>query len=199
VVDAVICGFGRLGSWFGVERWSIEPDIIVFAKGVTSGYLPLGGIVVSEQVAKPFWSEPGHFFRHGATYSAHASCCAAALANIEILKRENLIPRGAELEQALFDALAPLIEHPLVGEVRGGTGLMAAVELDAGALAAGVQVPQITAALRERGVLARPLGRSIAFSPPLTVEREHLTLMAETTREALDAVLPTRVATASTL
>ena len=199
VVDAVICAFGRLGSWFGVERWSVEPDIIVFAKGVTSGYLPLGGVVVSEQIAEPFWSEPGHFFRHGATYSAHPSCCAAALANIEILKRENLIPRGAELERTLFDALAPLVEHPLVGQVRGGTGLMAAVELDASALAAGVKVPQVTTALRERGVLARPLGRAIAFSPPLTVQRDHIALMAEATREALDAVLPTGGATTSTL
>src|ERR1039458_10043593 len=93
IVDAVICGFGRLGSWFGVERWSLEPDMIVFAKGVTSGYLPLGGVIISEPIAKPFWSEPGRSFRHGPTYSGHASCCAAALANIEILEREHLIPR----------------------------------------------------------------------------------------------------------
>jgi adenosylmethionine-8-amino-7-oxononanoate aminotransferase len=195
IVDSVICGFGRLGSWFGVERWSIEPDMIVFAKGVTSGYLPLGGVIISEEIAEPFWKEPGRFFRHGATYSGHASCCAAALANIEILERENLIGRGAELEQALFDALFPLADHPLVAEVRGGTGLMAAVELDAGALASGVQVAHVTTALRERGVLARPLGRAVAVSPPLTVQPEHIGLIAEAMREALNAVLPTHAAT----
>jgi adenosylmethionine-8-amino-7-oxononanoate aminotransferase len=195
IVDSVICGFGRLGSWFGVERWSIEPDMIVFAKGVTSGYLPLGGVIISEKIAEPFWKEPGRFFRHGATYSGHASCCAAALANIEILERENLIGRGAELEQTLFDALSPLVDHPLVGEVRGGTGLMAAVELDAAALASGVQVAHVSTALRERGVLARPLGRAVAVSPPLTVQGEHIGLIAEAMQEALDAVLPAQAAT----
>jgi putrescine aminotransferase len=191
VVDAVICAFGRLGTWFGVERWPIEPDMIVFAKGVTSGYLPLGGVIVSDRVAAPFWNEPGYFLRHGATYSGHATCCAAGLANLDILERENLIPRGAELERPLFDALAALSDHPLVGEVRGGTGLMAAVELDAAALGAGVQVGQVTSALRERGVLGRPLGRAVAFSPPLTAQPEHITLIADALREALDAVLPT--------
>jgi putrescine---pyruvate transaminase len=199
VVDSVICGFGRLGNWFGVERWSIEPDMIVFAKGVTSGYLPLGGVITSDEIAAPFWAEPGQFFRHGATYSGHSSCCAAALANLDILERENLIPRGAELEQTLFDALAPLADHPLVGEVRGGTGLMAAVELDGVALGSGVQVAEVSAALRDRGVLARPLGRAVAFSPPLIIQPEHITLIADATRDALDAVLAARAATTTTI
>ena len=83
VVDSVICGFGRLGTWFGIERWNVQPDMIAFAKGVTSGYLPLGGVIVSERVAEPFWAEPGApVFRHGPTYAGHATCCAAALANI---------------------------------------------------------------------------------------------------------------------
>ncbi len=189
IIDAVICAFGRLGTWFGIERWPVEPDMIVFAKGVTSGYLPLGGVIVSEKVAEPFWDQPGNYFRHGATYAGHPACCAAALANIEILDREALIPRGAELEQALLGALAPLSEHPLVGEVRGGTGLMAAVELDAAAQGAGVQPAHLTAALRERGVVARGLGRAVAFSPPLTVQTEHIALIGDATREALDAVL----------
>jgi putrescine---pyruvate transaminase len=189
VIDAVICAFGRLGTWFAAERWSIEPDLIVFAKGVTSGYLPVGGVVVSSHVAEPFWSESGRVFRHGATYSAHPSCCAAALANIEILDREKLIPRGAELESALLDALTPLTEHPLVAQVRGGTGLMAAVELDPDAMSRGITPPHVSAALRERGVIARGLGRAIAFSPPLTITREVISELGETTRQALDAVL----------
>ena len=99
VIDSVICAFGRLGTWLGYERWDIEPDIVVLAKGITSGYLPLGAVLVSGAVAEPFWREPGGpMFRHGATYAGHPTCCAAALANIDILERENLVPRGRELE-----------------------------------------------------------------------------------------------------
>jgi putrescine---pyruvate transaminase len=190
IADAVICGFGRLGTWFGVERWSLEPDMIVFAKGVTSGYLPLGGVVASGRVAEPFWSQPGHWFRHGATYAGHATCCAAALANLDILEGENLIPRGAELEGVLFDALSRLRDHELVTEVRGGTGLMAAVglDLDAGATV----VAQAFAATRERGLLTRPLGAGLAVSPPLTIEPEEIEQLATAIGEGLDAVLKAR-------
>ncbi|MGB2712413.1 MAG: aminotransferase class III-fold pyridoxal phosphate-dependent enzyme, partial [Conexibacter sp.] len=122
VVDEVICAFGRLGRWFGCERWELEPDMVVFAKGVTSGYLPLGGVLVSGTVAEPFWREPGTPLRHGATYSAHATCCAAALANLAVLERDGLVRRGEQLERPLLRALAPLAEHLLVQEVRGGVG-----------------------------------------------------------------------------
>jgi putrescine aminotransferase len=194
IIDSVICAFGRLGTWFGAERWSLRPDMIVFAKGVTSGYLPLGGVVVSARVAEPFWSESGNWFRHGPTYSGHASCCAAALANLDILEREDLIPRGRELEQPLLDSLAPLADHPLVKDVRGGTGLMAAVEFEQPAM-----VPEVFAALRDRDVLARPQPRGLAFSPPLIVTVEQLGLIGDAMREALDAVLeaPGRVTAAA--
>ena len=113
VIDSVICGFGRLGTWLGYERFAIEPDMVVLAKGITSGYLPLGGVLVSAEVSAPFWSEPGRaVFRHGATYAGHPTCCAAALANLDILERERLIPRGRELEGDLMAALAPLAGHP---------------------------------------------------------------------------------------
>src|SRR5438552_875173 len=129
VIDAVITGFGRLGDWIGCERFGVRPDFVTFAKGVTSGYQPLGGVLVSGRVAEPFWSEPGKIMvRHGQTYSGHATVCAAALANIGIIERENLIPRGQELEADLWNALAPLRDHPLVGDVRGGPGLMGAVQ-----------------------------------------------------------------------
>ena len=95
VIDAVICAFGRLGTWFGIERWNVTPAMIVFAKGVTSGYLPLGGVMVSERVAEPFWGDPGGpIFRHGSTYAGHPTCCAAALANIALLERDGLLERG---------------------------------------------------------------------------------------------------------
>jgi putrescine aminotransferase len=190
VVDSVICGFGRLGSWFGIERWSIEPDMITFAKGVTSGYLPLGGVIISPEVAEPFWSETAWPLRHGATYAGHASCCAAGLANLDILERENLIPRGAELERPLLEALTPLADHPLISEVRGGVGMMAALEVHPDARRRGVSSDQIAEALREKGTIARPLlGRSIAYSPPLTITDEHLAHITKTTQEALDAIL----------
>ncbi|HTU95752.1 MAG TPA: aspartate aminotransferase family protein [Solirubrobacteraceae bacterium] len=187
IADSVICGFGRLGTWFGVERWQLEPDMIVFAKGVTSGYLPLGGVVASARVAEPFWAEPGHMFRHGATYAGHPACCAAGLANLDILEGENLIGRGAALEGALRDALLRLREHELVTEIRGGTGLMGAVGLD---LEAGSTiVAEVFAATRERGLLTRPLGAGLAMSPPLTITPEEIELMATTIGEALEAVL----------
>ena len=189
VVDAVICAFGRLGTWFGVERWGIEPDMIAFAKGVTSGYQPLGGVIVSGRVADPFWSQPGHMIRHGSTYAGHPAACAAALANLDILESEGLITRGAELEQALLDSLEPLTDHPLVAGVRGGTGLMAAVEIDADALSRGVTVSGVAGAAREQGLLVRPLATSIAFSPPLTIGPEELTFIGSATKAALDASL----------
>ena len=109
VVEAVKCRFGRMGTWFGIERWDLEPAMIVFAKGVTSGYLPLGGVLVSDRVAERFWRAPGGpVLRHGPTYSAHATCCAAALANIALLERDGLLERARQLEQPPLDALAPL-------------------------------------------------------------------------------------------
>ena len=99
VIDAVIAGFGRLGEWFGPERWGMRPDMIVFAKGVTSGYLPLGGVVISGTIASPFWDEPNPpWFRHGPTYAGHPTSCAVALANLDIIEREGLLARGLELE-----------------------------------------------------------------------------------------------------
>jgi putrescine---pyruvate transaminase len=181
VADCVICGFGRLGSWWGVERFGLEPDMITFAKGVTSGYLPLGGVAVSGRVAAPFWDGDGApIFRHGATYAAHATCCAAGLANLDILEREGLIPRGEELEGDLLAALAPLAADPSVSEVRGGTGLLAAVGIRQQVLAARPDAPFLVAAgARDAGVLVRAQGAGVAVSPPLTIQPEHLTQIAD--------------------
>ncbi len=130
IVDAVVAGFGRLGTWFGIERWDVEPDMICFAKGVTSGHLPLGGVVVSGQVAEPFWQPNSPMLMHGATYAGHPVCCAAALANLDVLEEGDLVRRGQELEGALGAALLPLVAHPAVKEVRAGLGLVGGVELE---------------------------------------------------------------------
>jgi putrescine aminotransferase len=190
VIDSVICGFGRLGTWLGYERFAIEPDMVVLAKGITSGYLPLGGVLISDEVAAPFWSEPGRaVFKHGATYAGHPTCCAAALANLDILEREQLIARGQELEGPLMEVLAPLREHPAAGEIRGGLGLAAAVDLDAGLLAASPgALGRFNRAIREAGVLLRVQATGVAIGPPLTVEREQLAEIAGAVRAGLDAV-----------
>jgi putrescine---pyruvate transaminase len=189
VVDAVINAFGRLGTWFAAERFGVRPDLICFAKGVTSGYLPLGGVVISGRVAEPFFERPGAMFRHGPTYSAHPTCCAAAMANLDIIKREGLLERGRELEDEIAAALRTLEGGELVGEVRAGIGALGAVAFDPDALAVHRDLPQRTVAqARARGVLVRPLGDGVAISPPLVVTREEVDHAAEVIGEALDAV-----------
>jgi putrescine aminotransferase len=191
IVDSVICGFGRLGTWFGIERWEdVEPDLITFAKGVTSGYLPLGGVVVSGAVAAPFFETPGApMLRHGATYAGHPSCCAAGLVVMDIYEREGLLTRGRDLEGDLASALGELESHPAVAEVRAGCGLLGAVQLapevleqDTGAVA------KLAQGAREAGVLVRPLLGSVAVSPPLTVEAAHLQQIADAIRAGLDSL-----------
>jgi adenosylmethionine-8-amino-7-oxononanoate aminotransferase len=189
VIDSVICGFGRLGTWFGIERWEdVRPDLITFAKGVTCGYLPLGGVVVSGAVAEPFFREPGGpMLRHGATYAGHASCCVAALKVLDIYEEENLIQRGRELEEPLREALSTLAGHPAVGEVRAGLGFLAAIGLSQDALTIEPAAPQkVAAGAREAGVIVRPLLGGVAVSPPLIAEQEHIELIAEAIRTGLD-------------
>jgi adenosylmethionine-8-amino-7-oxononanoate aminotransferase len=164
--------------------------MIVFAKGVTSGYLPLGGVIVSDQLAAPFWDAAGGpVFRHGPTYAGHATCCAAALANIALLERDGLLERGRENEQALVEALEPLAELDSVAEVRGGVGTLAAVELVPDALDREPRAVALTvAAAREAGVLIRPLASAVAISPPLTGGAEHFQLIAQAVERGLEAV-----------
>jgi adenosylmethionine-8-amino-7-oxononanoate aminotransferase len=192
VADAVICGFGRLGTWFGVERFGVRPDLITFAKGVTGGYLPLGGVVVSGTVSEPFWTGAGTLLRHGPTYAGHATCCAAGLATLDVLATDGLLERGQELEDHFADSLASLVDHELVSEVRAGLGLLAAVELDQAALAADATlVARLMADIRRAGVLVRPLFTSLAISPPVTVTHGELDTIAETVAGALERELRT--------
>lgn len=188
IIDSVICAFGRLGTWFGIERWpTVKPDMITIAKGVTSGYLPLGGVVISPTIAEPFWRDAdAPAFRHGATYAGHATCCAAAIENIRILDEEGLLARGQELEGALVDQIRRSADLAATGEVRGGTGLMAALELSSGTLEANPGAPvELAMKLRERGVLGRPLGKGVAFSPPLTVQNEHLEMIGDALEDSV--------------
>jgi putrescine aminotransferase len=190
IADSVVCGFGRLGTWFGVERWGLQPDLIAFAKGVTSGYLPLGGVVAAPRVADLFWSTAGGpSFRHGPTYAGHATCCAAALANLDILEDERLLERSRALEGPLLTTLESLTDHSLVGAVRGGVGLMAAFDLPDDVLSRHADAV-ITALVlaRSAGVLTRPLERGLAVSPPLIIEADELELIGTCLRRSLDAL-----------
>ena len=194
VIDSVIVGFGRIGGWYGCERFGIRPDLITFAKGVTSGYLPLGGVVACARIAEPFWSEPGRVMvRHGQTYAGHAAVCAGALANLAILEREGLLSRGQELEGELLEALEPLREHPAVADVRGGVGLIGAVEL-----ADPSAVGQLYRAVRSRGVLLRQQAKALAISPPLIATSEHISEIADALAGALDEIDSAGAAVSST-
>jgi putrescine aminotransferase len=184
VLDEVITGFGRTGWWFATERFGLSPDLITVAKGITSGYLPLGGVIASPRVAEPFWAEgTQHMFRHGFTYSGHATACAVGLANLDVIEREGLLERVRALEPVLSEALAPLADHPAVAEVRSGVGLLGAVELkDPSKLSAVID------AAYERGVLVRGIrGVALQVSPPFVVTEDELTTAARVFGEALDA------------
>ncbi len=188
IADEVVTGFGRLGTWWGSTRYGIEPDMITFAKVITSGYVPLGGVVVGPRVRAPFWDEPipGAVFRHGYTYSGHAGACAAGLANLDIMEREDLVGRVRTLEPVVARELGRLTASPLVGEVRT-VGLTAAVELSAEARAANQgAVDAVVAAARRHGVLTRNIrGVGLQFSPAFVITEDEIAQVAD----AFDAAL----------
>ncbi len=187
VVDEVITGFGRLGRWFGSERYHIEPDLLVCAKGITSGYIPLGAVVCGARVAEPFWRGDAGMFRHGYTYSGHATACAVALANIDILEREQLVESVGEREAQLEARLRSLAAHPLVEQVRT-VGLLAGVELAAEAIAHDPTLAdRVVAAARAEGLLVRHLlGKAIQISPAFVISEHEIDLLAAALEAALD-------------
>ena len=190
VADEVITGFGRAGDWFASNRWDLKPDIITCAKGITSGYLPMGGVIASPRVAEPFWTSGG-LWRHGYTYSGHATVAAAAMANLDILEREGLPKRALQLETDLADALTPLAAHPMVEEVRAGTGVLAAVQLSAEAIAEDPTLPRrAVAACRDAGIMTRTLATGgLQVSPALVIDGAGLNELRDGFRTALDALV----------
>nr|MBA3303959.1 aspartate aminotransferase family protein [Acidimicrobiia bacterium] len=160
VLDEVICAFGRLGSWTGADHYGVRPDLVTFAKAVTSGYVPLGGVLVSRAVLDPLESEPDYVLRHGHTYSGHPTACAAGLAALRITRDEGLLDRAPKVGHRLSTGLRELAEAGAIDSVRGA-GAVWAAELNEGASALVVRDR-----LLERGVIARPLGTSaVAFCP----------------------------------
>ena len=190
VADEVITGFGRTGEWFGSIRYGLEPDMMVVAKGLTSGYLPLGAVVAGPRVSEPFWREgSSEVFRHGYTYSAHPAACAVGLANLDIIEREQLVQRVRELEPALAVALAPLARHELVAQVRTGAGLLGAIEISQAARDADPGIgARVVAAARRRGVITRLLrGAALQISPPFVISAAELHQITEVLTAAFDA------------
>ena len=193
IADEVVTGFGRLGRWFGCQRLGIDPDMITCAKAITSGYLPLGAVIISSRIQEPFWTEPGRaIFRHGFTYSGHPAACAAGLANLDLMEREELVDRVAEMESVLARAVEPLTELPLVSEVRAGLGLLAAVEIDPAARAADPGlVERIVTGCRRGGVLTRGLaGRALQLSPPYVISEEEIGMVVEAIAAAVEQAAP---------
>jgi len=191
VADEVITGFGRTGAWLASERFALDPDMITTAKGLSSGYAPIGAVIASARVAEPFW-RPGsqEIFRHGYTYSGHPASCAVALANLDLIEREQLVARVAALEPVLAATLAPLAGHDLVGEVRAGTGLLAAVEIAEDARTADPGLaPRLVSEIRDRGVITRLLrGVALQISPPFVITEAEIAKIAEVFAAAFDAV-----------
>jgi len=187
IADEVVTGFGRLGSWFGCERYGFEPDLLVFAKGVTSGYMPLGGVVVGPRVQEPFWSGEGVVFKHGYTYSGHAAACAAALANLDILKGEDLVARLSAFEPEWVESVYSLADHPLVEEVRA-VGLLGAVEISHEELEARPGLlEEVVANARKESILTRSLPGAIHLSPAFVITNEQVDALIAGLSRALDA------------
>ena len=165
IADEIITGFGRTGRWFGLEHWNVKPDILSFAKGVTSGYLPLGGIMVTKAIKEVMDSvKPEDRWMHAYTYSAHPTCCAVALKNIEIIERERLCENAEKMGERLHAGLmAAFSDHPNAGDIRGGKGLLAAVEFvedratKKNFTADRKVAPRLQAEMMKRGVVTRTL------------------------------------------
>jgi putrescine---pyruvate transaminase len=182
IFDEVITGFGRLGSWFGTHHYGVTPDMVTFAKAITSGYLPLGGVVVGPKLRGWLEADPGYLLAHGGTYGGHPTCCAAGIANLTLMRAEDLPARAAAAGKRLRAGLDGLSGHSGVVDVRG-EGLMQAIGLDQ-SVAAGA----FGEALLARGVIGRalPYANSLAFSPPLIISDDEVDELVAASAAVLD-------------
>ena len=176
IFDEVICGFGRTGKWFGAQHFGVTPDLMTFAKGVTSGYLPLSGVIVSRRVCDTL-EEPDFVLRTGYTYSGHPTSCAAGIANLELMERESLVDRANHVGEQIRNGLESLQSDGLIESWRG-TGAVYAVEIE--------QDPtQIRNEIRSKGVILRPLNTGLAICPPLTISDKEIGQVIDAMAEVL--------------
>ena len=196
VSDEVICGFGRLGRWFGFQHFGIKPDIVTMAKGLSSGYLPISATAVAQPIVATL-REAGGEFVHGYTYSGHPACAAVALKNLEILSRERLVERTAEdTGPYIAKALDRLRSHVLVGEARS-LGLIGGIEIVARpgtnerfAGQEGTAGPIVRDICIRRGLMVRAIRDTIVFCPPLIITHAEIDRLVDTIKAALDEAAP---------
>jgi len=206
--DEIITGFCRTGRWFGLSHWNVKPDILSFAKGVTSGYLPLGGIMVTKAIKEAMDSvAPEDRWMHAYTNSGHPTCCAVALKNIDIMQREDLCDNAAQMGERLQAGLRAVFDdHPNAGEIRSGKGLLAAVEFVEDRptrrnFPSDVKfAARLKTEMKKRGVITRTRpavgvdpapGDILFFAPPLIVTASDIDRLVEAARDAVDVVLAT--------
>ena len=183
IIDEVICGFGRTGRWFGVEYFGIQPDIMTMAKGISSGYVPLGAVGCTDEVI-----DPVDTFEHLHTYANHPVACAAGLKNIEIIKNENLIERSAEIGKYFLDALKSLEEHPIVGEVRGNglwLGIDFTTDKKTRALFPMSQLNSLVDRAQRKGLIIKLMGLALEVAPPLIIEKSEIDRGVEILHECI--------------
>ncbi len=192
ICDEVITGFGRTGKMFATEHWGIQPDIFTVAKALTSGYLPIGAAIASKKIADAFMGE-GKMLRHLITFGGNPASCAAGLANLDIMENEGVVENSAEMGDYLYEQLQTLYEHPIVGDVRGGMGVLCAVELvqdrdtkekfpESAQLTA-----KLTAAMEGNGLLGRA-GDVISLAPPLTITKDEVDFVVHALDSSLEEV-----------
>ena len=184
VFDEVITGFGRTGNWFATDTYGVKPDIITFAKGVTSGYQPLGGVLISRTVCDVLESDPDFTFMHGYTYSGHPAASAAAIANINIIENEGLVQRAEVIGDRLSGGLKALEKDGIFSEVRGEGAIWAAQVTDAST----EQGLVIRDKMTEMGVICRAINGALAFCPPLVIEENDIDLIVDTAAKAVEEV-----------
>ncbi len=172
IIDEVICGFGRTGRWFGVEYFGIQPDLMTMAKGISSGYVPLGAVGCTDEVI-----DPVDTFEHLHTYANHPVACAAGLKNIEIIKKENLIERSAEIGKYFLDALKSLEEYPIVGEVRG-SGLWLGIDFTTDKKTKELfpmsRLNSLVDRAQRKGLIIKLMGLALEMAPPLIIEKSEI-------------------------
>ena len=177
IFDEVICGFGRTGQWFGAQTFGVTPDLITFAKGVTSGYLPLSGVIVSRLVCNELEEDPGFLLRTGYTYSGHQASCAAGMANLQVMTDEGLDRRANHVGEKIREGLSALEADGLIESWRG-MGAVYAAELGRDSI-------PVRNEILEEGVIVRPIGTSLAICPPLVITDDEVGRIIDTMASAL--------------
>ena len=180
--DEVITGFGRTGQWFATDTYGIKPDIITFAKGVTSGYQPMGGLLISRKVCDALEADPDFIWMHGYTFGGHPGACAAAIANIDLIERDGLVARANHVGERLSSGLNSLIGDGLVSEVRGVGALWLAQITGDDQINRGIQIRN---RMMELGVICRAINGGVTFCPPFIMEDADVDLMVDVTAQAI--------------